>query len=212
MSLTAAQLIQIAPAALPYASLLLRFAGEMAIDTPRRQAHFLAQIAVESGGFRRVRESLNYSVEGLLDAFGRHRISVEDCQRYGRCPAHPAHQIEIANRIYGGEFGRRQLGNTEAGDGARFIGRGLKQITGRANYRACSRDLFGDDRLLQSPALLEDPELAARSAAWFWSTHDLNRLADADNIMAITQTVNGGSNGLADRRAWLERFKRVVAA
>lgn len=211
MTLTAAQLIQLIPASRPYAAALFHFAGEMEIDTPLRQAHFLAQIAVESAGFTRVRESLNYSVAGLLDVFGRHRISADDCERYGRTPAHPANQPAIAERIYGGDWGRKNLGNTQPGDGALFIGRGLKQLTGRANYRACSRDLHGDDRLLTHPELLEEPEAAAESAVWFWASHQLNRLADADNISAVTSVVNGGQNGLTDRKAWLERFKRAVS-
>jgi putative chitinase len=95
--------------------------------------------------------------------------------------------------------GRKDLGNTQAGDGARFCGRGLIQITGRANYGRASQALFGDDRLLKNPELLEQPEWAAKSAVWYWTTRNLNALADADRFTDITRAINGGTNGLEDR-------------
>lgn len=97
--------------------------------------------------------------------------------------------------------GRKDLGNTQAGDGARFCGRGLIQVTGRANYAKCSQALFGDDRLLKNPELLEQPEWAAKSAVWYWSTRNLNALADQDRFTDITKAINGGTNGLDDRKA-----------
>ncbi|MNR48060.1 Chitinase class I [compost metagenome] len=87
------------------------------------------------------------------------------------------------------------------GDGARFCGRGLIQVTGRANYGRASQALFGDDRLLKTPELLEQPEWAAKSAVWFWTTRNLNALADADRFTDITRAINGGTNGLEDRKA-----------
>jgi len=95
-----------------------------------------------------------------------------------------------------------RLGNTpEAdGDGQKYAGRGLIQVTGRPNYTACSQALFGDDRLLRNPELLEQPENAAKSAVWFWNTRNLNALADADRFTDITRKINGGTNGLADRK------------
>lgn len=97
--------------------------------------------------------------------------------------------------------GRKDLGNTQLGDGAKFCGRGLIQVTGRANYRTASQVLFGDERLLFSPELLEKPEWAAKSAVWFWSTRNLNELADADRFTDLTKKINGGTNGLEDRKA-----------
>lgn len=97
--------------------------------------------------------------------------------------------------------GRKDLGNTQPGDGARFAGRGLIQVTGRANYAKASQVLFGDDRLLKIPELLEQPEWAAKSAVWYWSTRNLNALADADRFTDITKAINGGTNGLEDRKA-----------
>ena len=89
----------------------------------------------------------------------------------------------------------------QPGDGAKFCGRGLIQVTGRSNYRAASQALFGDERLLFSPDLLEKPEWAAKSAVWFWSTRNLNELADADRFTDLTKKINGGTNGLEDRKA-----------
>lgn len=97
--------------------------------------------------------------------------------------------------------GRKDLGNTNPGDGARFAGRGLIQVTGRANYGKASQALFGDDRLLKNPELLEQPEWAAKSAVWYWSTRNLNALADQDRFTDITKAINGGTNGLEDRKA-----------
>lgn len=97
--------------------------------------------------------------------------------------------------------GRKDLGNTQPGDGAKFCGRGLIQVTGRANYAKCSQALFGDDRLLRTPELLEQPEWAAESAVWFWSSRNLNALADADRFTDLTKKINGGTNGLEDRKA-----------
>lgn len=107
----------------------------------------------------------------------------------------------------GTSIGER-LGNTQQGDGAKFPGRGLIQVTGRANYTACSRALFGDDRLLRQPEILEQPEYAAKSAVWFWNTNSLNALADADRFTDITRKINGGTNGLADRK---ERYNLALS-
>lgn len=97
--------------------------------------------------------------------------------------------------------GRKDLGNNQPGDGPKFAGRGLIQVTGRANYLAASKALFGDDRLVKSPELLEQPEWAAKSAVWFWSSRNLNVLADADRFTDLTKRINGGTNGLEDRKA-----------
>lgn len=97
--------------------------------------------------------------------------------------------------------GRKDLGSTQPGDGAKFCGRGLIQVTGRANYRSASQALFCDERLLKNPEILEIPEWAAKSAVWFWNTRNLNTLADADRFTDLTKKINGGTNGLDDRKA-----------
>lgn len=180
------------------------------ITTPRREAHFLAQVGHESAGFTVVLENLNYKVEALLAKFSRSRISEADARKYGRIDGkQPANQEGIANCIYGGAWGATNLGNTQPGDGWKFRGRGLMQITGRANYAACGKALGID--LLASPELLEQPATAARAAAWFWTSRGLNALADADDIAGITRKINGGTNGLDDRRARYARAIKVLA-
>lgn len=106
----------------------------------------------------------------------------------------------------------QRLGNTpEAdGDGQKFRGRGCIQVTGRANYEACSEALFGDSRLLNTPELLEQPVYAAMSAGWFWQKEGLNTLADKGDFLAITKRINGGTNGLADREALYKRALGVL--
>jgi putative chitinase len=105
-----------------------------------------------------------------------------------------------------------RLGNTPAldGDGQKYRGRGLIQITGRDNYRQCSLGLFGDDRLLFLPELLEKPKWAAESAAWFWQQNGLNELADRDQFNSITRRINGGLNGLQDRLQLWARARAVL--
>lgn len=105
--------------------------------------------------------------------------------------------------------GRKDLGNTFVGDGVRFKGRGLIQVTGRANYTACGAGLGLD--LIAHPELLEQPVNACRSAGWFWKTHALNELADAGDQVRVTRRINGGINGLADRLALFDVAKRVLA-
>ena len=106
-----------------------------------------------------------------------------------------------------------RLGNTpeQDGDGQRYRGRGLIQITGRRNYLACSQALFGDDRLLREPMLLEQPQWAVASAAWFWQSNGLNELADKDQFTTITRRINGGLNGLEDRLRLWTRAKTVLS-
>jgi putative chitinase len=106
-----------------------------------------------------------------------------------------------------------RLGNTpEAdGDGQKYRGRGLIQITGRDNYLACSKALFGDDRLLRNPETLEQAEWACKSAAWFWNSRNLNALADTGSFETITRRINGGLNGLAERLEFYQRALKVLA-
>ena len=134
----------------------------------------------------------------------------EQQQRFLAQIAHESGGFFYVRELASGEAyeGRTDLGNTEPGDGRKFRGRGLVQITGRANYSACSRALFGDDRLLVTPDLLESPELATRSAGWFWDTHGLGAIEDFEKL---TRRINGGVNGLADRYAYLGRAKEAIA-
>jgi putative chitinase len=124
---------------------------------------------------------------------------------------HESGQLRYVRELASGAAyeGRKDLGNTQPGDGIRFKGRGLIQITGRTNYAACGVALELD--LIARPELLEDPENACRSAGWFWKTHRLNELADAGDQVRVTKRINGGTNGLADRMALFEKAQEVLA-
>lgn len=178
------------------------------IDTPLLQAHFLAQIAHESAGFHRLVENFNYSVEGLLKTFRRNRISAEECMKWGRRPGRKADQEAIANRVYGGLWGRNRLGNTEPGDGWKFRGRGLAQLTGRDNYTRCGAALGID--LINHPDLLLQPRYAAQSAGWVWHSHRCRPYAARDDVIAVSVAWNGGKNGIDDRIHWLKRAKQTL--
>lgn len=107
----------------------------------------------------------------------------------------------------------KNLGNTpEAdGDGQKYRGRGCIQVTGKSNYEACSEFLFGDDRLLETPEILELPENGVKAACWFWTYKGLNKLADTDNFNLITKRINGGTNGIDDRFKRLKLAKKYIA-
>jgi len=174
-----------------YADLLAEFIPKYEIDTPLRQRHFLAQLLHESGGLSKVRENLNYSADGLLKTFSKYFSTTALANQY----AH--HPEQIANQVYANRMGN---GTVASGDGWRFIGRGLIQTTGRTNYTKTSQALFGDNRLLEQPQLLEEPRNAVESACYFWKANNLNALADRNDMVAVTRAVNGGTNGLADRQ------------
>jgi putative chitinase len=108
--------------------------------------------------------------------------------------------------------GRKDLGNTYKGDGIKFKGRGLLHITGRANYTALSKYLFGDTRLLNNPRLLAQPEYAVLAGLWFWKTKNLNRFADRNDFTGLTRIINGGTNGLADRLMKWDAIKMAIAS
>jgi putative chitinase len=128
---------------------------------------------------------------------------------------HESGQLRYVREIWGptvaqhGYEGREDLGNTVAGDGRKYCGRGLIQITGRANYSKCGEALGLD--LISHPELLELPQHAAMSAAWFWKQKGLNDLADRNEFNTITRRINGGLNGLADRLALWEKARAVLA-
>jgi len=118
------------------------------------------------------------------------------------------HVEEIASGKY--YEGRKDLGNIHPGDGVKFKGRGLIQITGRANYSKLSADIFNDQRLIDYPEILEKPEYAVESACWFWKLKGLNQLADKDDLLMITKKINGGTNGLQDRKMYYQLCKKFI--
>ncbi|CBA28929.1 glycoside hydrolase family 19 protein [Cronobacter turicensis] len=171
------------------------------IDTPKRQANFIGQIGTESGGFQSVQESLNYSVAGLA-IFGS-RLTAAQREQLGRKPGEkglsPERQAAIANIVYGVRYG-----NNLNGDGWKYRGRGLKQITFKANYEECGKALGLN--LVDSPDLLLQDKYAALSAGWFWKANGCNQFADAGDVNGLTRRINGGLNGLQDR---IDRTKRA---
>jgi putative chitinase len=158
------------------------------INTPKRQACFIGQCMHESGGFKLLKENLNYSAKGLVATWPSRFPDLEYAAEYERKPE------RIANKVYSG-----RMGNTEDGDGAKYIGRGLIQLTGKDNYKAVTEALGVD--LLATPHLLEEPRYAALSAGWFWNKKGLNALADANDIETMTKRINGGNIGIDDRKA-----------
>ncbi len=161
--------------------------------------YFLAQLSVESNGFRRVEESMAYRPDTLLRVCdGRNGIkTLSDAAT--ACMDGPE---AVGEALYGLPWGAR-LGNVNAGDGFKFRGRGLIQITGRSNYEQASQKVYRDSRLLTTPELLTIAHEAALSACWFYSSRNLVSLTD---VVAITHGVNGGENGLADRQAMTARL------
>lgn len=175
-------------------------------ETDKRRAMFLTQMAHESDDLRTLSENLNYAASALVILFGRHRITSAQAEQFGRTADHPADQEALANILYGGEWGRENLGNTQPGDGYKFRGQGPKQITGRANA-AATRDrlrVIHGTRVPdfeQSPERLCTPEWGAWSAGDFWNSRKLNAPADRGDVVAVTKAINGGDIGLQARKA-----------
>lgn len=173
------------------------------LENERRAAHFWAQILHESSGLTRFVENMNYSAKRIRELGqasppgSRWRSLVPRADELANNPR------EMANAIYGG-----RLGNTLPDDGWTFIGRGLIQLTGRANYRRIGAGL--NLNLVDNPSLVVTAEFALPVAAEFWRQADCNRLADLDDIVKVTRAINGGTIGLDDRKRWLEKMRRIV--
>jgi putative chitinase len=167
------------------------------ISTPKRQAYFIGQCMHESGGFKQLKENLNYSAKGLMATWPSRFPDIDTAEKYERNPE------KIANKVYAG-----RMGNTEDGDGAKYIGRGLIQLTGKENYANCGSAIGVD--LVANPDLLSTPKYAALSAGWFWNRKGLNALADVDDLDTITKRINGGLIGIADRKAKVEMVSKYL--
>jgi predicted chitinase len=174
------------------------------IVTPLRVSHFLAQIATETGGLKAVEESLNYTVVDLLSTFGRHRISESDANRLGRSGKRKADQKGIANTVYGGAWGKKNLGNVEADDGWLYRGGGMMQTTGRENYRKMGFEA--------NPEALRDPVTAFQTAVREWRNRGCNELADRDDLTAVRRKINGGTNGLKEAQTYLTKAKTIFTS
>jgi putative chitinase len=172
------------------------------INTPKRQACFLGQVMHESGSFKFTKENLNYSAKALMATWPSRFPDMEIASQFERQPE------KIANKVYSG-----RMGNTEDGDGAKYIGRGLIQVTGKENYTHCGEALGID--LVANPQLLEEPRYAALSAGWFWNKKGLNALADegtTNSFEVMTKRINGGLLGLDDRKSKIIEVLKALGA
>ncbi len=175
------------------------------ITTTNRIAGFMAQCAHESADFTALEENLNYSDKALVSVFGRYfGPGKRDAKEYARNPE------KIANYVYQDEFRSKQgaMGNVNDGDGWRFRGRGIKQLTGRNNYTAFGKSVGMSAE--KAAEYIATPKGALESACWFWATNNIDRFADADDIVGMSKKINGGTIGLEDRKARYARAKAVL--
>lgn len=189
--LTQAQLAQMVPNN-PYIDhwyeALEQLLPDYDINTPQRVAAFIAQCAHESGGFKFIKENLNYKAASLRKVFPKYFPTDELAAAYAMRPE------KIANRVYGNRMGN---GSEESGDGYRYCGRGLIQLTGKDNYSRFAQSI--EVSVEEASEYLSTFEGAAQSACWFWETNNLNQWADKGDILTLTKRINGGTIGLEDR-------------
>ena len=177
------------------------------VDTPARACHFLAQIFTETGALAYMSENLNYSADGLLTTFPKY-FNQSNAGAYAR------NSQKIANRVYANRMGN---GSEGSGDGYRYRGRGCLMLTGKDNYTAFNRCDCCTEDVVRFPDKVANYYLNMVSALWFWEKNKLNELADKDNgtngediVRQITKRVNGGTNGLAQRKAYYKKFREVI--
>jgi putative chitinase len=173
------------------------------INTPLRLAHFLAQCGHESGGFRLVKENLNYSAKGLMGIFKKYFPTEALAKVYERKPE------KIANKVYSSRMGN---GDEASGDGAKYCGRGFIQLTGKTNYQAFFKSIGAD---VNTDPTLVATQYPLASAAWFFNKNGLHKIADGGAtdavVTSITKRVNGGTIGLPDRIKHFKEFYAVLA-
>lgn len=167
--------------------------------TPARMASFIGQCQHESGNFKTLRENLNYSAKGLCATWPKRFPTEESATPYHRNPE------KIANKVYADRMGN---GDEASGDGWKYSGRGLIQLTGKSNYTLAGDSLVAD--LLNTPDLVLQPKYAALTAGWFWDKNRLNAFADADDIEGMTKKINGGTIGLDDRKKHIAHALEVL--
>ena len=204
MKLTASQLKQMVPGITHVDHWIEAFdqlLPDYEINTPKRVAAFIAQCAHESGGFKFLKENLNYKAESLMKTFPKYFSDRDTANAYAKQP------VKIANRVYASRMGN---GDEASGDGYKYCGRGLIQLTGKSNYSwfAASLEISPDE----ASAYLETFEGAAQSACWFWESNNLNVEADAGDIKKMTKKINGGYIGLDDRIKHYEHALHVLGA
>ena len=173
----------------PWFKALAEHLPQFEINTPARVAGFISQCQHESGDFNLLQENLNYGAKGLRGTFGKYFPTDDVAVQYERKPE------MIANRVYAN---RMKNGDENSGDGFRFRGRGLIQLTGRDNYTRFAEAL--DMSLEDTVRYLETPNGAVASAGWFWDNNKLNQFCDKDDFITLTKRINGGTIGLEDRK------------
>ena len=171
------------------------------INTPERVACFLGQTMVESAGYNALIENLNYKPETLMKLWHSHFPTEEIAQQYGH------HPEQIANRAYAGRMGN---GPEESGDGWKYCGRGLIQLTGKSNYQTFA-DSIGCS-VEEVPEFLGTFEGAVQSACWFWESNNLNALADNGDVLGLTKIINGGTIGLEERQQHTQQAHQILNA
>jgi putative chitinase len=169
------------------------------ISTPLRQAAFIGQCQHESVNFTKLEESLYYTAPRLMTVWPSRFSNLEQAQQYAANPE------KLGEKVYGH---RADLGNTEDGDGFKFHGRGIIQLTGRTLYDNCGKAIGFD--LINQPQLLVEPNCAAMSAGWFWNKKGLNALADSSDYDTMTKRINGGLLGLDDRKAKIAKALSIL--
>jgi putative chitinase len=169
------------------------------ISTPIRQACFIGQAAHESGNFKKLQEGLSYSAERLMVIWPKRFPTLEIAQKYAR------NEKALANNVYANRMGNR---DEASGDGYRFSGKGLFQLTGHANFYHAGQALDVD--LVMQPELVLTPKYAALTAGWFWSTQKLNQFADARDYKTMCKRINGGFIGLEDREKHIKHAFSIL--
>jgi len=207
MELTIEQLKQLLPKN-PYVGhwhdALSKLLPDYEINTPKRIAAFIAQCSHESGGFTALKENLNYKPATLRKLFSKYFPNDALAEEY--C-AKPNKQEAIANRVYASRMGN---GDEASGDGYKYCGRGLIQLTGKSNYIAFADSLEISPE--EASEYLATFEGAAQSACWFWESNNLNQWADKGDILTLTKRINGGTIGLEDRIKHYEHALHVLGA
>lgn len=168
------------------------------INTKERVCMFLAQCGHESGEFTRFTENLNYSAKGLRSIFGKYFATDAEAATYERKPE------KIANKVYANRMGN---GPESSGDGWKYRGSGIIQLTGKSNYESFSKDT-GIDIVTDPEVLRNDFSLIIKTAIWFWNKNNLNKFADSKDILGCTKKINGGTIGLEDR---IKHYKELIA-
>jgi len=170
------------------------------ITTPNQQAMFIGQCSHESGNFKMLQENLNYKAATLMKLWPKRFPTIEVANQYA------GNARAIANKVYADRMGNR---DEASGDGYRFRGKGLVQLTGHSNHFHAGKALGVD--FVMEPDLVATPRYAALTAGWFWSTHNLNSPADALDFVKVTKIINGGVIGLADREKHVREALAVIA-